>query len=307
MPIFRNRPSARLVLAISTIIASAVVLAYTLHWLNGPAQETTAPPARVDLPRDPIPGARPGTEDVDLAVAGITGTVRDLDGRPLAGARVCAWRLTAPWPNAERATPQCTEAAPDGFYVLPGLPPLRHAIHASAPQHRPARLDGDLSLRPGEHRGNLDFALAPGGVRVAGVVQDISGGVVEGAWVSSGDGQGPGTASARSDAAGRFVLWVGAGFVHLVGQADGYADATEYGSAPGEAYVLRLTPESVLVGEVVLADTRAPVAGARVTVIGELGEAGAVGMGVTYTDAAGKFRLARLQPGVYKPRVQADG
>lgn len=310
MPTAAKRPLTPLVrmsIAISTVIASAVVFAVTLAWWAGAAHETAAPPSEADAILDILPDARPRPADADIAVAGITGTVRDLEGEPLAGARVCAWRLTAPWSTAERATPQCVDAGPDGFYILTALPPLRHAIHASAPRHRPARLDDDLSLRPGERRGDVDFALAPGGARVAGVVQDVSGGVVEGAWVSNGDGQGPGTASARSDAAGRFTLWVSPGFVHLMGQADGYADATEYGSAPGEALVLRMTPESVLVGQVVMADTRAPVAGARVTVIGELGEAGAVGMGVTRTDAAGRFRLARLQPGVYKPRVQAQG
>ena len=317
MPTPTNRPRVialvflpAVILAILAIIAiiaiiAAVILALA-RW-TGPAQHSAG--LREERTQDGgmLTGVPPLPQLVDLPVAGITGTVRGPGGAALGGARVCAWALTPSWLTAEHAAPQCSDTGPDGSYALTNLPPLRHAIHASAPRHQPSRLGTDLSLQPGEHRDRVDLTLAPGGVRVTGVVQDLSGGVVEGAWVANGDGRGPATASARSDGAGRFTLWVSPGLVHLAGHADGYADASEHGSAPGEGYILLLTPESVLPGRVVMAGTRAAVAGARVTVIGDIGEAGPIGMGVALSDAAGEFRITRLQPGVYKPRVQAEG
>lgn len=292
---------------VALIVAAVIFAVASAWWWAGPTQQIPAQSGARGPDGDILVGAPIRPDVVDLPMAGISGTVRDPGGAALGGARVCAWPLTPLWQISERASPQCSESGPDGFYVLAGLPPLRHALHASAPRYQPARLAYDLSLRPGEHRGDVDFTLAPGGVRVTGVTQDLSGGVVEGAWVANGDGRGPATASVRSDGAGRFTLWVSPGLVHLAGQAEGYADASEHGSAPGEGYILLLTPESVLIGDVVMAGTRAALAGARVTVIGDIGEAGPIGMGVALTDAAGHFRLTRLQPGVYKPRVQAEG
>ena len=308
MPTPPNRPRIiALTFLIILIILSAVILAVALARWAGSAQHSAGPQEG----RTPDGGMLTGVPQrpvlVDLPAAGITGTVRGAGGAALGGARVCAWALTPSWLTAEHAAPQCSETGPDGFYALTGLPPRRHAIHASAPRHQPARLGADLSLRPGEHRDRVDLTLAPGGVRVTGVVQDLSGGVIEGAWVANGDGRGLATASARSDGAGRFTLWVSPGLVHLAGHAEGYADASEHGSAPGDGYILLLTPESVLLGRVVMVGTRAAVAGARVTVIGDIGEAGPIGMGVALSDADGEFRLTRLQPGVYKPRVQAEG
>lgn len=290
------------------LVASVIALAAALLWPAGPEKEAaTRAPELGETAAPSRPRPRAPAELPELPVAGLTGTVRDLEGAPLAGAYVCAWPLTPSWAPTERSPPVCVEAGPDGFYALMGLPPTLQAIHASAPRHRPARLEPDLSLRPGERRAGVDLALAPGGVQVTGVVQDLSGGVVEGAWVASGDGRGPGTAATRSDAAGRFVLWVRPGFAMLTGQAEGYADASDHGSAPGQGFVLVLTPESVLIGQVVAADTRAPLVGARVTAIGDPSEGGLSELRVAYTDSAGRFRLAPLQPGRYKPTAQAQG
>ncbi len=304
MPTPPNRP--RIPATITAIVAAVIFAVAIAWWWAGSAQPGPAQPGGRRPGGEILVGGPTRPEVVDLPMAGITGRVRDPGGAALGGARVCAWPLTPLWAT-ERAAPQCSETDLDGVYVLTNLAPLRHALHASAARHQPARLAYDLSLRPGEHRGDVDLILAPGGVRVTGIAQDLSGGVVEGAWVANGDGRGPATASDRSDAAGRFTLWVSPGLVHLAGHAEGYADASEHGSAPGEGYILLLTPESVLLGSVVMAGTRAAVAGARVTVIGDIAESGPIGMGVVLTDAAGKFRLTRLQPGVYKPRVQAEG
>lgn len=259
----------------------------------------------------PVPaGPRPRVDPRLAAPAGITGTVRGPDGAALAGAHVCAWSVGR-W--LASTTPTCSDAGPDGFYALEDLPPLRLAIHASAAGHQPAS-HPDLSLKPGERRVGVDLQLAGGGARVDGLVRDISGGEIDGAWVSNYDAS-PGAAAyfqgaaaaTRSDVAGRFTLWLRPGHVGLFAQADGYTVGSTRGDAPGRAFEIVLTPESVLVGKVVRADTMAPVAGAQVTAISDWSEGGAPSVGVVYTDAAGHFRVPQLQPGRYKPSVEAEG
>lgn len=274
-----------------------------------PARDEPGPPA------DPIaarPSAPPRTRaDPQLATpAGISGTVRG-PGGPLAGAHVCAWSL-GPGGFAG-ATPRCTDAGPDGYYALDALPPLRHTVHASAAEHQPAGHPKDLSLKPGERRTGVDITLADGGARVRGRVRDISGGDIEGAWVSNydtGPGRGVyfhgGAAATRSDPDGRFTLWLRPGLVGLFAQAEGYTTGHASGNAPGQAFELVLTPESVLVGRVVRADSDAPVAGARVSAISDWSDGGMPSVGVAYTDGDGRFRVPQLQPGRYKPTVEAE-
>ncbi len=254
-----------------------------------------------------------------VARGAIAGTVRDPQGAAIAGAQVCARGRSQHLSDEDLREPRCGETGADGRYRLGGLLPARYSVHASAPGFTPASYRGanrshDLPLTAGQERGGIDIVLRPGGVELVGTVKDIGGGPVEGAWVyvlaMAWEGVSA-TAHARSGADGSFRVWVAPGQVHISARADGYADGREAARAPGRATVL-LTPESVLAGRVVEAGSGAAVAGARVTV-GDDGGPFAAGedslpdvQAAAVTDDDGRFRIARLPPGRYKPAARAD-
>jgi protocatechuate 3,4-dioxygenase beta subunit len=282
--------------ALALLLVVAAALTWWLRRDDPPAPAAPSPAAPVVR----APGLRAATAPA-RAPAGVSGTVRDERGDPVAGARVCAWRVGG-W-LADDLAPDCSDSGPDGYYALE-LPPLRHLVHAGAPGRRPG-LAVAAWLRPGERRTGVDLELGDGGVRVVGVVRDVGGGVVEGAWVTDlpPGGAAPATvAAARSGADGRFELWLAPGDVDLFALADGYADGHLRAAAPGPAAGFVLTPESVLVGEVVDADTGDPVAGAEVVAVDDV-----AGARATLSDGDGRFRLARLPPGRWRARARAPG
>lgn len=235
--------------------------------------------------------------------ASVSGTVRVKGGGPLAGARVCAFqddsRLETP-----REVP-CVVTTADGRYRIEGLLGAEYDVTASAPRHITGRYvskerhDPGLRLAAGQQRGDIDIVLRPGGVQVFGVVRDISGGEIAGAQVREGypGGFGSPPTTAIADAEGKFSLWVEEGGARLRAQAEGYAEETQWGPAPGKFFELYLTPEAVVVGRVVDVATGDPIEGARVT---------AKGGHMVITKADGSFRMDGLSPGVYKPTAKAD-
>ncbi|MCA9686191.1 MAG: carboxypeptidase regulatory-like domain-containing protein, partial [Myxococcales bacterium] len=72
-----------------------------------------------------------------------------------------------------------------------------------------------------------------------------------------------------------------------------------------EEVELFLTPESVLIGRVVHAQTGEPVAGVEVMSNGGFSSVG-FGSNSTRSDAEGNFRIARLPPGRFKPELRGD-
>jgi protocatechuate 3,4-dioxygenase beta subunit len=206
-------------------------------------------------------------------------------------------------PAELRNAPVCTTAAADGRYTLAKCKPIATTVSASAPTFIPAEHDPpgrkrSVDPRPGTTLENVDIELRSGGVEIRGIVKDIAGGVVEGALVASGGDmwrRRGGLSVAHTDAEGAFRMWTGPGEIYVTAQADGYAPGSKSGAAPGYTFELLLTPESVVGGRVIDAETGKPVADARVDVNGE----GWGGGTVTYTDEAGTFRVARLEPGRY--------
>ena len=88
-------------------------------------------------------------------------------------------------------------------------------------------------------------------------------------------------------------------------KADGYTWGRDRGSAPGHEYELLLTPESVIIGKVVLAGTQTPVAG--VSINGSQWGARSNWAGpAALTEADGSFRLDGLDPGRYKPTAVSE-
>ncbi|HEY0136574.1 MAG TPA: carboxypeptidase-like regulatory domain-containing protein, partial [Nannocystis sp.] len=263
----------------------------------------TGPRDRPELPEDPR----------HARSAAISGTIRDPQGQPIAGARVCAL-AGSPGQSRADAQPICSEAGRDGHYQIAGLLPVRHRVHAMAPGFVPTlhthgegiRRRDTVELRPGQQVTGVDITLAGGGVEIHGVVYDLSGGPIEGARVNAGGG-GAGMAIASSGPDGEFSLWVRPGRAIVWSDTEGYAQASSEGVAPGHRFELYLTPESVVIGKVVRAGDGSPVADAEVWV--ERGDSNSMimsGGGAVFTDAGGNFRVEGLSPGAYKARAEAD-
>jgi protocatechuate 3,4-dioxygenase beta subunit len=267
-----------------------------------------APAAQVEA-GDVRRGRRIDTATV--ARAAIDGTVRDEAGAPVA-AHVCGQAASRDLAAEDVRDPVCVTSGADGRYRLSGLLPASYSVDAAAPgfipaSYRDASRRTRFDLGPGEERHDIDIVLQPGGVELAGVVNDIGGGPVEGAWVEATFAMSVAlhaTARARSLADGRFRLWVAPGYVMLIARADGYADSWSSARAPGQTVEILLTPESTLSGRVVQVGTGAPVSGARVASAGpgdwspdSVGDLGSVAL----ADDQGRFRLTRLPPGRYKP------
>ncbi|WP_394825422.1 carboxypeptidase regulatory-like domain-containing protein [Pendulispora albinea] len=266
------------------------------------------------------PSASEAIDDSVLPRATLAGRVTDPAKRPIAGASVCAFAASERLATAETRQPRCVVADPEGRYRVSDLFAAKYRVSASAPQHQPAFWydaaagKGDLELKPGEARENVDIVLDAGGVQVRGRVKDISGGTIHAAIVTVSS-SGGGNAVAESNAEGEWQVWVAPGNLQAAAMANGYADGTKEGIAPGQFIEIVLTPESVLQGKVVEAGTETPVAGARVSAGAGAGEGffpmaampfGGPGMqdGATaVTDAEGRFRIARLSPGRYKPQA----
>lgn len=252
--------------------------------------------------------------------AAVSGTVRSEQGQPIAGAQVCAKLQDRDLAQTERHPPYCTTTREDGTYRLEGLLGAEHHLHASARGYLPARyearsgiqnrLDARMDLQAGSARTGIDFVLEAGGVEVTGVVKDISGGEIEGAWVSSGGGWwgNEGAVFSRSDEEGRFSLWVAPPEAFVNAFADGYASGSRNAAVPGSFVEIFLTPESVVVGKVVWAGSGKPVAGARVSTGGGSGMFGMFGGGggLVFSEEDGSFRLDGLEPGAYKISATSD-
>lgn len=257
---------------------------------------------------------RPRTPSLDLngaAKAAITGTIRDTAGQPIAGAHVCGMADTHAVADGPHQLP-CARSGADGRYRIDGLFPVWTGVSASAPSFKPGRWAKRVEVgvyqllvlpRAGQTTTDIDITLEAGGVLMRGVVKDIVGGEIEGAQVSS---HGMlftrhGVAVGLSDEQGQFEMWVAPGELYVNAFADGYAEAAVEVVAPGEFVELFMTPESVLVGKVVLASSGEAVEGVTV-------DAGfARGTPRTaQTDAEGQFRIDQLQPGTYKPSARAD-
>ncbi len=277
------------------------------------ATTSQAAPTSALVPAVPAEATAPSIDPGTLQRAAISGLVRDEHGRAIAGARVCALPSSPLLDARHTLTPPCALSERDGHYRIDDIWPVPHSVTASAPGHIPAfYVRGDhvaqmepVVVTPGAELAGIDVTLPGGGVEIHGTVKDLSGGAVEGAIVTSGGlFYGTGMAVTTSGPEGAFTLWVGPGAPNVWARAEGYAGGSEAGAAPGHMFELFLTPEAVLVGKVVRVGTGAPVAGASVTA--QRGDTNGGGLGVAITDADGNFRLPRLNPGAYKPSVEAD-
>jgi protocatechuate 3,4-dioxygenase beta subunit len=300
----------------------ALVLALVLAWWKWDRSETSVnvePDAvsEQETQRVRAFGEREDESLVRLAgqpKAAIAGTVRTREGGPIAGARVCVWAASHEVRGLDDGRPSCTSSGADGRYRLDGLWPVAVNVDASAAEHRPQRWrppgawmlwDPQIRLRPGQLRDGVDFELEGGGAKITGVVVDISGGEIEGALVSTSPGSllDEPQVLVATDEQGRFELWSAPGTNRVFAAAEGYAESSVPVLAPSAQVEVLLTPESILIGFVVHAQTGEPLA--DVTVATQEAEYRSRPPSAR-TDAEGRFRIAGLRPGSYKPIVRDD-
>lgn len=301
---------------VAVVVALVVVLVALWYWRDHrrPASKPVSRGGSAAVDKGGG-GAGPATPDPrTLARASIRGVVRERGGGPLAGATVCTHWYAEGVVSEDRREPVCATTDAAGAYLLADLVPASHTLGASAPHHVPRgwrNADGEpdaIELAPGEQRTGVDLVLAPGGVTISGVVEDVSGGPIAGALVAlSASRWGFGTTGSvtRADDQGRFTLWAEPGDAHVSASAEGYADGDTDAFAPTTLVHLYLTPESSLSGTVVSADDQHPIAGAIVTIEPDWRERFA--STTARSDADGRFRLSRLSPGRYKPTATGDG
>lgn len=312
------------------IVAALVVLGGVAWWLSGTdgKKEDVAIADAPSTSEEPAPrrAARATGDDSDDfgrrgKSASIAGRVHAISGAAIEGAEVCAWPEIA-----EHATPipTCTTSAANGSYRIAGILPSRYRVTASARGFAPgeaaatsSRGTGSLALRASEARIGVDIALVPGGVELRGIVNDVFGGVVDGARITiarfsiytrfDGPSSGPGVpVHATTAADGTFVAWVAEGELDVTARAEGYGRAHARVRAPGPTVSLSLLPESSLSGIVVERDTKKPVPGARV-VLRTWTETTSQEETATFTDDDGRFRITGLVPGRYRPAAYAEG
>lgn len=243
--------------------------------------------------------------------AALSGDVSDADGAAIEGARVCATAQSADLPSELSRVPRCATTSAGGRFAIGELLAGFWRLDASARGRRPVRwrdAGGRTSIRldAGETKDDVEIVLAAGGVEITGVVKDATGGFVGGATVVASGGwwDAGARAEATCDDRGEFRVTVAEGTVSVRAEAHGYAPGVATGSAPGAPIEVLLTPESVIAGVVVRAEDGKPVPGARVSA-GDV--EGRRSLAVAFSDAEGRFRLARLEPGRYKPEAEAPG
>jgi hypothetical protein len=303
----------------------AILAAVLLGWL-GSRQCGRSPEAGDDEANEKAPAKHElvasaerkplGELDVEGdAKATLTGTVRTRGAGPIAGAQVCAWQDRGGLRGLPGGEPRCTLTDAAGVYRIEGLWPVGTNVTASAPEHRPrewrrpgsqSRWQVAIALEPDEVRAGIDFELERGGSKITGLVMDLSGGEIEGARVREASGMFEderGGVTSTNDQ-GRFELWTRSGEVGLEADAEGYASTWLPAHSPSGSIQLVLTPESVLVGTVVDAETNEPVP--NIEVWARASGFGGERSDSVRTDDEGRFRISRLHPASYKIHAQGE-
>jgi protocatechuate 3,4-dioxygenase beta subunit len=262
---------------IALLVVAIAVVAYVWPRERSVPRSATVPAQVAATPVD-VSGKK--RDPKTLAAATVSGTVHDDARKPLAGARVCV--------VGEEEEQRCAESDSGGRFALAGVIADDVQLGTQLAKFRPRVIDV-LSLAPGETR-TVEIELVGGGVELRGVVEDILGGPIEHAQVS--------TEGVRvdTDAQGRFAIWISPAAAQglppsqiqmLHARATGYGPRSQALRSLGPV-VIALSPESTITGKVVDAASGAPVASARVV---------ATPGGEATSSADGSFALEGLAAG----------
>lgn len=202
-----------------------------------------------------VPAAEPLEIVLPVPDLVLRGTVLDVEGHPVEGARVAS--------DIRGSTAQ---VAPDGSFELRGLTSRRTSLFASAPGYHCESVEVDVRADHPDVQ-LLLVRLA----RIRGHVIDPSGQPFRGARIT--DSFERGANDVTSDHEGRFELELTPGHHFLRAMGGGHADSEDQGLtlAPGEereGFVFRLRPACRVVGRVLDADGQ-PVREAYVSALFE--------------------------------------
>jgi protocatechuate 3,4-dioxygenase beta subunit len=206
--------------------------------------------------------------------------------------------------RAHDGATRCTATDATGAYTIGELAPGGYLVWASAPGFGGGRWlgsgagDGSLWVASERRSAGVDIELVAGTAEVHGTVHDVRGHAIAGALVHVGpDAHSPPAFTTQTAVDGAFVAWAKPGDIYVAVSAEHFVDGDAHAMAPADAIAIALEPESVLAGLIVEAGTRRPLGDAAVS----------AGGNTVRSDAGGRFRIAKLAPGRYKPTASTIG
>lgn len=277
---------------------------FTLEGLRAGTYEVSATHAGLDALRSIELEPGMDTEGVLLELgthARVTGTVRDPDGQPIAGASV--------WVRSQGSS-ETTRTASDGTYTLGPIPPGAQELLATAPRYQTSSSTVNVTVAP---PATQDLTLAPVPV-LQGRVVSATGQPLAGVRLEL-EADDPGQEEHRywmestsSEEDGTFVLETfGPAGYRLRASHDGFLPADQTVRAPSTGVQVVLRTGAHVEGEAVDEQER-PVPLARVLLKptgtsqgGDSGEARE-----SSTDERGRFTLQGLRPGGYLVSVWSE-
>lgn len=250
---------------------------------------------RANAGRDPATGLPRWFGATGVAGKRIAGVVVGEDGKPVAAATV---RLASAFMDAGLAPPLTKQTDASGRFDFGVHPGATYAVTAEMPKLTAAlhRIDlRDPNLTPASDQ--LRLVLHPCAASIHGTVFDSAGGAIGGArlvrterWVTSATG-------VEADASGRYELCVPAGGAGVFVTADGYAPVDDHVNVYGRTRRdFQLTPGASVVGRVVRAADKSPVAQAMVTLTSADPRRGGSAL-TAATDDDGRFAFDAVAPG----------
>jgi RNA polymerase sigma factor (sigma-70 family) len=254
------------------------------------------------------PGGFVGSAETGAAGAGtMEGTVRDQEGRAIAGVAIAA----APAGIAGVPTmPALSFSREDGRFRL-SLKPGTYRATAAAVGYLPGKREG-LNVGQGQTLPGVDFVLVRGGHSLTGRVFDAGGGPIPGArlqvWLDAGWTPAPAqpAVAVEADSAGRYRLSLPRGNHGVAIEAGGYAPQRQVIELRGNGTRdFRLEPAAQVSGRVILARDQREVAGAEVRLGFSTGGPIAFRAQAS-TDVEGRFFLGGVPPGSYRLTAHKD-